>query len=618
MRLAEDYIRLREAFPDVEDGQKRRVTMEEIAQAFCCTARNAKLILAKMEKQQWLHIVSGRGRGHASELTFYKNRDQLAVEAAQAVVKQGSVQEALVWLREHAGAGARAHFMEWLSRYFGYEAAKSSDDGLKETLRLPVFRPIVTLDPANAFYGLDVHLIKQIHRTLVDYDGDAGRVKKGLAHHWDKNEEATCWTFYLRKGVLFHNGAELTSQDVVYTLMRLLRGGSYSHSWLCRDVQEVKAESRYSVTVVLRKANYMFDVFMSHTGAAIIPAGSGEPGGSNLTGGLGGELPPGAGPYRVVKRTDGMIVLEAFTSYYAERGLMDRIEIIRVPLSESELALQVDPGIVLVQTGEGANEQLRQASGLKQRFLTGCAVLIMNMRREDGALGSLALRQALVHGTDRQALTEELGYPHAGPAAGFMLELQAGDGDKWYDPSLSAAKLLESGYAGNGVAAGRVLKLYAYERHARTAYWLQRAYGKIGIRLEVEIRSWGDMMDPAIRSEADLILFEAVLRGGLLRQFEYLLSANSFLRSAMSDELQALVDVQAAELVAEADPAERNRKFKRVESRLGEACAAVYLTCQGVSALSHPTLQDVKFNPLGWVDFKDIWVKGTAGEQQSS
>ncbi|CAM4425357.1 ABC transporter substrate-binding protein [Paenibacillus tarimensis] len=612
MRLAEDYIRLREAFPDAEDGQKRRVTMEEIAQAFCCTPRNAKLILAKMEKQQWLHIVPGRGRGHASELTFYKSRDQLAVEAAQEVVKQGSVQEALVWLREHAGAEARAHFMEWLSRYFGYEAAKSADDGLKETLRLPVFRPIVTLDPADAFYGLDVHLIKQIHGTLVDYDGDAERVKKGLAHHWDKNQEATCWTFYLRKGVLFHNGAELTAEDVVYTLTRL-QAGSYSHSWLCRDVQQVRAESRYCVTVVLRQANYMFDVFMSHTGASIIPRGSG-----GHTEEAGWTMPAGAGPYLVAMRMDGMIVLEAFTSYYAERGLMDQIEIIRVPESESELALQIDPGIVLVQTGEGSVQQFREAARQQQRYLTGCAVLIMNMRREGGVLSCGTLRQALVHGVDRQRLADELGYPHAGPAAGFLLEIQSGDSDGWYEPELAAAKLLESGYTGNGGDGEPVLRLFAYERHARTAYWLQRAHAELGVRLEVEIRSWGDMMNPAVRSEADLILFEAVLRGGLLRQLEYLLSANSFLRSAMTDELQALVDGQAAELVKEADPAERMSKFKTLESRLGEACAAVYLTCQGVSALSHPTLQDVKFNPLGWVDFKDIWVKGTAGEQQSS
>ncbi len=79
------------------------------------------------------------------------------------------------------------------------------------------FRP--DLDPAT---GAWVFITEQIFDGLVrlDYKMD---IVPSLAEYWKSSENGKIYTFYLRKGVRFHNGRELTSQDVKFSLERLVR-----------------------------------------------------------------------------------------------------------------------------------------------------------------------------------------------------------------------------------------------------------------------------------------------------------------------------------------------------------------------------------------------------------
>jgi ABC-type transport system substrate-binding protein len=57
----------------------------------------------------------------------------------------------------------------------------------------------------------------QIYEPLLDYKVGGVEVVPALAERYEANADLTVWTFYLRKGVKFHNGAELDANDVVAT-----------------------------------------------------------------------------------------------------------------------------------------------------------------------------------------------------------------------------------------------------------------------------------------------------------------------------------------------------------------------------------------------------------------
>src|SRR4029434_1418730 len=78
------------------------------------------------------------------------------------------------------------------------------------------------LDPV-----LGGHVVKYYMSLMFDYlvgvtpDGQLSQ-DTGIATRWEPSADHKRWTFYLRKGVKFHNGDEATSEDVKFSLQRAI------------------------------------------------------------------------------------------------------------------------------------------------------------------------------------------------------------------------------------------------------------------------------------------------------------------------------------------------------------------------------------------------------------
>ncbi len=83
--------------------------------------------------------------------------------------------------------------------------------------------PISDLDPSSAFSSENV-VLQNVYETLTTYNppGASDLVSGALAESWEANDDATVWTFNLREGVTFHDGAALTAQAVVDSLQRTI------------------------------------------------------------------------------------------------------------------------------------------------------------------------------------------------------------------------------------------------------------------------------------------------------------------------------------------------------------------------------------------------------------
>ncbi|MBN1260202.1 MAG: ABC transporter substrate-binding protein [Anaerolineae bacterium] len=91
-----------------------------------------------------------------------------------------------------------------------------------------------TLDPAWNYESAGDAIILNVYDQLVTYAGpSATEFVPALAEDWDISPDGLIYTFYVREGVTFHNGAELTPEDVAYSLQRgVLQGGTWSPQWL--------------------------------------------------------------------------------------------------------------------------------------------------------------------------------------------------------------------------------------------------------------------------------------------------------------------------------------------------------------------------------------------------
>lgn len=90
------------------------------------------------------------------------------------------------------------------------------------------------LDPALDYETAGGEILQNVYETLVTYAGNSETEMEGLlAETFSLSDDGLTYTFNLRPGVTFHDGAELTASDVVYSFVRgMLQGGGSSPQFL--------------------------------------------------------------------------------------------------------------------------------------------------------------------------------------------------------------------------------------------------------------------------------------------------------------------------------------------------------------------------------------------------
>src|ERR1700704_6002907 len=172
---------------------------------------------------------------------------------------------------------------------------------------------------------------------------DSGKtIIPDLAHSWEISKDGKTYTFLLRKGIQFHDGAELTSEDVKATFDRIVKppqGISIPRSILFRAVSEVNAPDKY--TIEFRLAEPRPPAFIMAAIASgwnvIVRKKTLEENNYNLR-----KVPnyPGTGPFKTVRRIENEIWVVEKNKDYWNKGLpyLDGIEFYHVLPFSPEMA----------------------------------------------------------------------------------------------------------------------------------------------------------------------------------------------------------------------------------------------------------------------------------------
>jgi ABC-type transport system substrate-binding protein len=87
---------------------------------------------------------------------------------------------------------------------------------------------VATLDPAIGYDWQNWSMIKSLFDGLMDYVPGTTELRPGLAESYEISEDGLTYTFKLRPGVKFHNGREMTAEDVKYSLDRVTNPATQS------------------------------------------------------------------------------------------------------------------------------------------------------------------------------------------------------------------------------------------------------------------------------------------------------------------------------------------------------------------------------------------------------
>ncbi|WP_418595277.1 ABC transporter substrate-binding protein [Ponticoccus sp. (in: a-proteobacteria)] len=123
-----------------------------------------------------------------------------------------------------------------------------------ETLRWARAGDALTLDPHAQNEGPTHTIRHQMYEPLIIRDV-TGAFEPALATDWaPKEDDPTVWVFNLREGVKFHDGAEFTAEDVVFSFERAMQPNSDMKE-LINSITEVRAVDDYTVEMVTNGPN---------------------------------------------------------------------------------------------------------------------------------------------------------------------------------------------------------------------------------------------------------------------------------------------------------------------------------------------------------------------------
>src|SRR5881409_4109078 len=163
-----------------------------------------------------------------------------------------------------------------------------------------------TLDPV-----LGGHIVKFYLDQIFDYlvgvtpDGQLS-ADDGIATRWESSPDNKRWTFHLRRGVKFHNGDELTADDVKFSLQRAMgkRSTTGYAGPLRALIVDIETPSPDRVVVVTKDPTLIIPTYLSRslsTEGMVLPKKYIEANGDDVF----ARKPVGTGPFRFVEQMVG-------------------------------------------------------------------------------------------------------------------------------------------------------------------------------------------------------------------------------------------------------------------------------------------------------------------------
>ncbi len=364
-----------------------------------------------------------------------------------------------------------------------------------------------TLDPAMVYDIASAIVVQNIYDSLVGYKPGTAELAPKLAEKWEANENSTIWTFYIRKGVKFHDGTELTADIVKYSIERAqkLQGPP---SFLLDVIDSIEIVDKYTIRFILK---YPFTPFPSLAAFTIFAPVS--PTAENLE-----EKPVGTGPFRLESWKKGeQLVLIANKDYWRDPPKTDKIIIkiypdpitLRVALEKGEidLAIGIQPQDVEVLL-KNPNLKIVSVEGLVIEWLG------MNLRREP--FNNKLLRKAINYAIDYDYIINVLLRGTAArlygplPPAVFGYDQEVEKYGYRYNPDMAKQLLAEAGYPeGKGLRELELI-ISSSERAERkeVATVIQRNLKEIGIDVKIVDLEWPSFLERLFNHDFDMYMVD--------------------------------------------------------------------------------------------------------------
>jgi len=374
-----------------------------------------------------------------------------------------------------------------------------------------------------------------IFSGLVKFDSQ-GLPQPDLAESWGISQDGTLFNFSLREEIFWHDGAPITTEDVLFTVGLLQSGNALipedlSQFW---DEIQVNVLSEKLIQFALPEA---FSPFLDYLTFGILP--------EHLLGGLSLDemiddpynlAPVGSGPFKfgrllIEENKIVGVVLQANESYYEGRPFLDEIVFRYYPTEEAAWQAYQDgevEGISSVSNGILPSVLAEPDLSLYAARKPLLTIVFLNLQNPAvGIFQEAGFRRALLMSIDRQRIINTLYQGQAIQAHGPIMPGNWAYYDEidqiLYEPEVAKRELALLGITSNEDGTGLVttegldisfnLLCPDTELHRNMATRIQADWARIGIDVQINVKPYEDVIADLEARDYEAALVDINLTG---------------------------------------------------------------------------------------------------------
>ena len=368
-----------------------------------------------------------------------------------------------------------------------------------------------SLDPANAESNPSEAVNRMIFENLVKFDAKLNLVP-GLAEKWEQAKDGMSWTFFLRKGVKFHDGTPFNAEAAKYFFDRMIGPEKPSRAGLYAPlVDSATVVDEYTVKVNM-KAPFAFLLNnIAHSASGIVSPTAHKAMGKDIA-----RKPVGTGPFKFVEWVHGdHLTLTRNDTYWGGKPKLDKV-IVKTVKEDSARVMMLLSGDAQVAVRLPSEDipRLQKDANIQLDSTETLRVLYIGFNCAKKPFNDVRVRQAFNLAMDRQSIVKNIYQDRALVASNIVAPLTTGYfpiPPYPYDPEKAKKLLAEAGYP-NGLKAKFLSPQGRYPKDFEMAQALQQQWKKAGIDVTLDTMEWAAYL-AATRKPVDQADVEVFLLG---------------------------------------------------------------------------------------------------------
>lgn len=453
-----------------------------------------------------------------------------------------------------------------------------------------------SLDPHKTVKAGTREVMFNVFEGLLKPDA-SGNLNPAVAESYTVSDDHLLYTFKLRSGVKFHNGQDVTPEDVIWSYQRCAEPDSADIIQVAAFAGvEMYAEGDDTVCFQLQEPS---NEFTSYLTTAILPKDYTEQ----------DTQPVGTGPFKFVSRTaQESVVLERFDDYWGEKPELTKVTYKIIENADSIL-LSLQSGAVDVFAHLTTTQIAQLGDGFHVEEGTMNLVQALYLNNAEKPFDDVRVRQALSYAVDRQQILD-LAFDGYGTLLGSSMYPAF---SKYFDDSLTdyytyntekAKELLtEAGYP-NGFDM-TITVPSNYQPHMDTAQVIVEQLKAVGINATIQPVTWESWVQDTYSNrqfQSTVVGVDAssMTASAMLSRFVSTAS-NNFINYSNAD-----YDALYAQAQACYDDEEQTAMYKDLEKNLTENAANVYIQDMADFVAVRDGLEGPDFYPIYVLDLSSF------------